>query len=342
MRLRTALVTTALALGVIASTVPVRAQSVQALFEQYLESLRRQAGIPGLSAAIAQNGRIVWERGFGYQDVAAVVAASPATPYPVGDVTETFTSTLLLQCAEEGTLDLDAPVRTWVPSADEATVRQILSHAAAGGFKFDPGRFQLLTPVVEACTELPYRQALATRILDRLAMRDSVPGADLATATGTLRELFGATSIARYQDVLESLAVAYRVDGRGNATASTPAPAGIDASTGLISTARDLVRFDAALEDAVLLRASTVDLAFTNVNAGFGLGWFVQQYKGHKLVWQFGERKDAYSSLFLKVPDRGLTLILLANSDRLAASFPLASGDVTASLFARLFLSVYL
>ena len=40
------------------------------LFERYLEALRLQSGIPGLSAAIVQNGRVVWDKGFGYQDVA--------------------------------------------------------------------------------------------------------------------------------------------------------------------------------------------------------------------------------------------------------------------------------
>src|SRR4051794_31948933 len=38
------------------------------LFTQYLESLRIQAGIPGLSAAITSNGRIIWEGGFGFAD----------------------------------------------------------------------------------------------------------------------------------------------------------------------------------------------------------------------------------------------------------------------------------
>ena len=37
-------------------------------FESYLESLRAQAGIPGMSAALVQNGQIVWERGFGFQN----------------------------------------------------------------------------------------------------------------------------------------------------------------------------------------------------------------------------------------------------------------------------------
>jgi hypothetical protein len=55
-------------------------------------------------------------------------------------------------------------------------------------------------------------------------------------------------------------------------------------------------------------------------------------------VWHFGQIPNAYSSLLIKVPERNITLILLANSDRLSAPFQLGRGDVTRSLFAALFL----
>jgi hypothetical protein len=74
----------------------------------------------------------------------------------------------------------------------------------------------------------------------------------------------------------------------------------------------------------------------------FGLGWLAQSYQGEKLVWHFGQFPDAFSSLILKVPNRRLTLILLANSDGLSAPFSLSDGDVTSSLFARTFLRLFL
>ena len=58
-------------------------------FESYLEALRQQAGIPGLSAAIVQNGEVVWERGFGFQNVEARIRATPDTPYPIADLSST-------------------------------------------------------------------------------------------------------------------------------------------------------------------------------------------------------------------------------------------------------------
>src|SRR6267378_1854729 len=52
-----------------------------AQFQQSLDSLRRQYAIPGLSAAIVNNGQIIWEGGFGFQDVENQVPATPDTPY---------------------------------------------------------------------------------------------------------------------------------------------------------------------------------------------------------------------------------------------------------------------
>jgi len=68
----------------------------------------------------------------------------------------------------------------------------------------------------------------------------------------------------------------------------------------------------------------------------------VQTYNGERIVWQFGNWPEASSALVIKVPARRLTLILLANGDRLSAPFNLQNGDVTTSLFAKLFLRLFL
>jgi hypothetical protein len=71
------------------------------------------------------------------------------------------------------------------------------------------------------------------------------------------------------------------------------------------------------------------------------LGWFVQTYNNERLVWHFGLARDAYSSLILKVPSKDLTFIVLANSDGLSAPYSLENGDVTKSLFAQVFLKLF-
>jgi hypothetical protein len=110
-----------------------------------------------------------------------------------------------------------------------------------------------------------------------------------------------------------------------------------DASSGVVSTVRDLAEFDKKL--SAYLEPATREAAWTQGPAlPTGLGWFVQMYNGEKVVWQFGAVRDSYSSLYVKVPGRGLTLILLANSDGLTAPFGLDKGNVSSSLFAELFL----
>ena len=73
-----------------------------------------------------------------------------------------------------------------------------------------------------------------------------------------------------------------------------------------------------------------------------GLGWFVQVYNGETIVWQYGLNANAGSALVMSVPARGITLILLANSDGLVKPFDLSTGDLMVSPFARVFVGLLL
>lgn len=346
--MRTARIATIVLLALAALGQQTSAQSLTiSLFERYLAALRVEARIPGLSAAIVQNGQVVWASGFGHQDVDSLVRAEPDTPYPVLDLSQTMGATLLLQqCLDLRHLEITDQVRRWVPEYGEpdTTVAHLLAHAApGGGFRYDPSRFATLTAVVAQCASAQFPRLVSEEVLDRLGMVDSVPGLDLLDPSSSNRRGFSSDRLARYEAIGRRLAVPYRIDGRGSAVRSEHAAQALTASTGLVSTVRDLARFDAALGDGgVLLQASTREMAWTPLGSmPTGLGWFVQSYNGERLVWHFGLAKDAYSSLVLKVPGRGLTLILLANSDGLSAPYALENGDVTASLFARLFLRLF-
>jgi CubicO group peptidase (beta-lactamase class C family) len=330
------------------------------ILESYLEALRQQSGIPGMSAAVVKDGVVVWEKGYGFQNTATRLRATPDTPYLVGDVSQTLAAILLLQCVEQRRMDLDEPFEHFGLSAPtpNTTLRQLLSHAAPDGakepFAYSPDRYALLTPVMEWCAPQPYRKSVAHRILDRLAMKDSVPGTDLQNPDLELPEgLFDSEDLDRYRHVLERLAVPYKVDGRGRSEQRTDIPpSGINAAGGLVSTVRDLARLDSALDarlddalgSGLLLLPETLGVAWSPTGgrngtpSPMGLGWFVQTYRGQRVVWHFGYVPNAYSSLVLKLPERNLTFILLANSDGLSAPFQLQSGDVTRSLFATLFL----
>jgi CubicO group peptidase (beta-lactamase class C family) len=322
-----------------------------ALFDRYLEALRREAGIPGLSAAILQSGDVVWERPLGYADVQRRIPARPDTPFPIASLTKTFTSTLLLRCVEQRTLDLDEPIRRYsslIPEA-AATVRHVLSHTSRGTpgsrFEYDGDRFLALTPVVESCTASAYRVALNQLVLAPLAMRRSVPGHDLLDADAESAQMFDAATLAQFRRTLSDLAVPYDVVGRTPHVTTYP-PRGINASAGLVSTVQDLAQYDRAIDRHLIISAESQQLAWSQSPtasgpAPYGLGWFIQVYNGRKIVWHFGQWPQ-FSALYLKVPDNGLTLVLLANSGDLSSRFPLARGDVTVSPFARVFLTAVL
>ncbi len=323
-------------------------------FADYLESLRIQTGIPGLSAAIVGRSDVLWERGFGYQDVARAVPMRPDTPSHLDGLTQTITAASILSCAENRRLSLDAPVGTYKKDAPEpdATLRELLSHttgpSAAPTFTYRPERLDALAPSVKACEGNSYRETVSN-LLNRLAMVRSVPGADILTLTPPAEGLPSDDEREQYASALERLATAYTVDSSKRVYPSPFTTGTLTASTGLISTVRDYAQFDLALRSGILVSQDTLAQAWTPVgvdSAGrvlpYGLGWFVQTYGGEPVVWQFGSGGEhGSSSLVVTLPSRGLSLVLLANSTGLAKSFQLDKGDITTSPFARIFLSLF-
>jgi CubicO group peptidase (beta-lactamase class C family) len=237
----------------------------------------------------------------------------------------------------------------------DLTLRQLLDHTSGTPdslvFTYRPQRYEPLKQAIRACTSDSYRETLAN-FLDRLAMRDSVPGQDVVALTPPAEGIPSESERARYERALERLAIPYAVDAQRRATPSRYPATTLAPWTGLITTVRDFAKFDLALKRGVLLRADTLADAWRapvgrlNQPLPHGLGWFVQTYNGEKIVWQFGVGENASSSLVVTVPGRGLTMILAANSHGLVRApgqpaLPLAEGDVTISPFARLFLGLF-
>ncbi len=326
--------------------VPGQAQSAGTgltlgLFERYLDALRQEFGVPGLSVAVVEDGR-VWERAFGLADVSANIAATPATPYPITGLTQSIGASLVLyHCIDSGRGTLNDRVLRWTPFAEPTTtIGNLLTHVSpTGAYQYDPGRYSTLTDVAAECVNDEFEDLLADGIFDRFAMTDSVPGRDALTSARS--QLYTPAQLDRYNSALRRMAVPYRLDAKKTPSRSDYSVTGVTAATGVISTVRDLAQFDSGV--TTLLSPALVSQAW-NAPAGrsTGLGWFVQSYNGQRVVWQFGLATDAYSSLIVKIPDRRLTLILLANSDGLTKAVNPQAPDVTQSLFARTFLRLFI
>jgi CubicO group peptidase (beta-lactamase class C family) len=320
-------------------------------FSEYIEALRVQAAIPGLAAAIVGPADVTWEGAFGHRDVDRNDVTRVDTPFQLDGTTQAVVATVAMRCAWNGLLSLDDTVGSFNPGSPEAaaTIRQLLTHTSVGptGLTFSY-RLERLAPVAAAvarCTGSTFRWGMSA-LFDQLAMVDSVPGSDVVTLQPPAED-FTASALQRYSGALLRLALPYSVDARGRASASSYVASTLTPASGMISTVRDLERFDLALKRGDLLRPEWRTVAWTPPTGGNGqplphaYGWFVQNYNGGPIVWQFGVSDNASSSMIISLPQRGVTLIVLANSAGLVKSFDLAAGDVTVSPFARLFLSVF-
>jgi CubicO group peptidase (beta-lactamase class C family) len=329
-------------------------------FSDYLDALRIQAGIPGLAATLIRPGEPNWERAYGKQDIDRGIAAQPFTAFELDSTTQLLSAALVLRCAEEGKLSLDDRIGQFSngdsPSPDDgATIREVLSHTSNGAegliFAYRPERLDSLAGPIAKCTGKPLREAMLD-LLERLIMMDSVPGLDVAQTppapvSASVNPGIPATTLQRFSGTLERLATPYAVDDDRRPTRSEYVATSLTPASGLISTVRDLAQFDTALKRGVLLLPESLAVAWTpsldqnGVRLPHGLGWFVQSYNGERIIWQFGVSDNASSSMIITVPGRGITLILLANSQGLARPFSLAAGDAIVSPFARVFLSFF-
>ncbi|HEY1861764.1 MAG TPA: serine hydrolase domain-containing protein, partial [Gemmataceae bacterium] len=91
--------------------------------------------LPALSIALVDDQTIVWAKGFGFANQEAKRAATAETVYRVGSVSKLFTDIAVMQQVERGTLDLDAPVRKYLPDFKPIskwdkpiTLRQLMTH----------------------------------------------------------------------------------------------------------------------------------------------------------------------------------------------------------------------
>jgi CubicO group peptidase (beta-lactamase class C family) len=338
--------------GLLLVRAPLEAQElVLSRLGDYFDALRIQAGIPGLAASIIGPDDVVWEQAFGRQDTDRSLATRADTPFHLDGLTQLFTATMVLRCVEEGRLSLDDRIGQFKAGSPDAnaTIGQVLSHTSGAAdalvFAYRPERLDPLARAVRVCTDDSFRETLAN-LLERLAMVDSVPGPDIVHPELLTEGIPSPSAVARYLKVLERLATPYAVDQSGRASPSQYSETTITPSSGLISTVRDIAQFDLAIKKGVLLRPDTLALArrppldSNGRPLPHGLGWFVQVYKGETIVWEFGASPNASSALMVTVPARGITLVLLANSDGLTKPFALTTGDVTASPFVRLFLGL--
>src|SRR4029077_15085253 len=89
-------------------------------FESVRESIRRQlveTQSPSIAVAVAKDGKIIWEQGFGWADRERRIAADEHTLYSMASISKPITATGLMTLVEAGKIDLDRPVNDYLGNA---------------------------------------------------------------------------------------------------------------------------------------------------------------------------------------------------------------------------------
>ena len=307
-----------------------------------LETMRTERGVPGLSAAVGADGRVVWAEGFGWADVENQVPATEDTRFRVGSVSKPLTAAAMGILIDEGKLDLDAPVQQYVPSFPEkpwlVTSRMVAGHLAgirhydgdeflstrkyetvAEGLEifadddllFEPGeRFRyssygwnLLSAVVEGASGEAFLPYMDARVFDPLGMTSTV--ADHTDSIISHRTRF------------------YEVGGDGRVYNSPFVDNSYKwAGGGFLSTPSDLVRFGLAHLDGGLLRPETIEMMWTSQRTtageetGNGVGWFLGELPDGGRTVSHGGGSIGGVTYLLLLPGNGAVAALTANTSQ--------------------------
>ncbi len=312
-------------------------------FEASLDSIRVGLGIPGLAAAIAQNGGIVWSRGFGLADVERSKPATDTTSFYVASVTKSVAAIVLMQLVEEGLVNLDDPISDYGVNLEAdgvITVQHVFNHTSEGNpgtmFRYNGGRYIKLGNVMLEATGATFAELLVQRIVQPLGLRHTAPDVELLAdfyVTGLPRQAFLA-NVAMPYELVDGQVVPY-------ARIRHFSPA-----AGLVTSVRDLARISIALDADQFLDPATKEIMLSpsiEINGPsrtYGLGWFVQTYEGVKLEWHFGLALG-HSSFIIRAPEQGLTFVAVANTSRLTAAYDMGASDIMMTGPGRLFVESY-
>lgn len=337
--IRHSLIALLLAAGCQSPSVTAPAASLED-FGDRLERLRIGGHIQAVSAVIAKDQAIAWSGSFGGGGDAGPI--SDTTVFHLASLTKPFASTVILQLVEEGKVSLDDPVSRYgivLASPGTVRVRHLLSHTSEGvpgsHYAYSGNRFSLLDSVIARAAGKPFAAAVQERIIAPLGLKHTAP---------TPRSAAFAASGLDETAYLANMAPGY--SWNGSRFTPTAYETSFSTAAGLTASARDYAAFSMAMDRDALLAPATKALAYTAVlgpsgeTFPYGLGWFVTNYKGVRVIWHYGYW-TASSALVVKVPSQGLTFVLLANTDGLSAPYPLGAGRLDASPWAREFLETF-
>jgi CubicO group peptidase (beta-lactamase class C family) len=320
--------------------------------------------VPGLTVGILHDGRVE-TAGYGVTSLETKQPVVPETIFQIGSISKVFTATLVMTLVNEGKLDLDVPVVTYVPDlplADDMarrtiTVRHLLTHM--GGFygdRFDDHGIgdDALANAVAAFHDLEQQTApgelwtycnagfdLAGRAVELIL------GQPFEQAMS--ERVFNPLGLARttyfaHEAIRHSVAVGHtQVPNQPARIADPwPIPRRSNPAGGITSNVAELLRFARAhvqdgeldgvrLLDAESARAMRTTQAQADYRRTRGLGWNLRQAAGLTIAEHNGGT-NGFMSRLTTVPERGFAIAILTNGDHGSAAHG-KIGDVALERF---------
>lgn len=141
----------------ISTLTTIQAQSIPQV-DNLVEAFMAEARLPGVSLAIGHAGEIIYAKGFGYADVEARTPMTTTTRLRTASVAKVITATALGKLVSNGQLDLDAPIKTYIPYIAEQyahlTCRQLAGHTSGmthrpNGRGYKKQHYETIRPTVE-------------------------------------------------------------------------------------------------------------------------------------------------------------------------------------------------
>lgn len=326
--------------------------SADADFQQLcaeVQAAMARLGVPGVAIGVLRDG-VEYAAGFGITNVEAPVAVDDHTLFQIGSTTKTFTGTVAMRLVEAGQLDLDVPLRTYLPElrlrdedvAARVTLRHLFNHSGGwlGDYFDDTGDGDdALATIVARMAALPqftplgafasYNNAgfyLAGRVIEAVTGQtyEAVVRELILEPLGMAESFFfAADCISRRVAVGHTVGAAETIVARPWALARAAHAAG-----GLTSSVRDQLRYarfqlgDGTAPDGtrLLLPETLAAMQEGRLDAGsafgsFGITWMMKELDGVKTV-RHGGTTNGQLSAFVLVPERNFALTVLTNANR--------------------------
>jgi CubicO group peptidase (beta-lactamase class C family) len=295
-----------------------------------IDRVMRAEGIQG-SVLVARRGTVLLSKGYGLADRARGLRNGPRTQFRITWLADQLTDVALLQLHERGRIDLDASVCRYVPRCPSgwrrATVRDLQRyrfHLASPG----AGRAGSLAAAVDRLRRIPLVRGPKGNLRDLELVKQYL----VERVTGMTWMAYVRASILRpagmgstvYEDAVAdgTRAVGY---SRGRPVTPPDATRTPSRADGIRSTTTDLYRYDLALSRGRLLSSASLD-AMQRATPGsfirgyFGVwqyGWLVGRFDGHVVDGQNAHGEAGWSTMLMRFPDDGVTVLVFLNESRI-------------------------